>query len=174
MSHDAKAVLHPLEPVFDAHSRVLILGTMPSPTSREHGFYYAHPQNRFWQVLAVVLGTTVPPGAAERKAFLLHHKIAVWDVLQSCIIHSADDASIRQPVANDFTAIFAEAPLRAVFTTGKQATNLYKKHCMSRPGTLPPHYLPSTSGANAAFSLDRLVEDYRAILPYLYEPEAER
>ena len=102
-------VLHPLEPVADAGSRVLLLGTMPSPKSREAGFYYAHPQNRFWRVLAALWGEETPAGTQERLAFARRHHIALWDVLRACSIEGADDGSIRQPEVNDLRQVLERA-----------------------------------------------------------------
>ena len=125
-------IIHSIEPVFDAESRVLILGTMPSPKSREVQFYYGHPQNRFWRVLAAVLGEEVPQSVPEKKAMLLRHRIALWDVLAECEITGASDSSIRNPVANDLSVILGHAPVQAVFTTGatawKRYTRLQKPH----------------------------------------------
>lgn len=104
-------IIHSIEPVFDAESRVLILGTMPSPKSWEVQFYYGHPQNRFWRVLAAVLGEEVPQSVPEKKAMLLRHQIALWDVLAECEITGASDSSIRNPVANDLSVILDHAPV---------------------------------------------------------------
>lgn len=165
----AEQVAHPLAPVYDANSKVLILGTMPSPASRKAGFYYMHPQNRFWKVLCTVLGEPLPEGVAARQALLLRHGIALWDTLASCEIEGAADAAIKCPVPNDFSPIFKEASIRAVFTTGKKAHQLYTKHCAAKCG-MPALLLPSTSPANCAVTVDALCDAYRAILPYLEEP----
>ena len=114
-------VVHPLAPVFDKDSRVLILGTMPSPKSRETGFYYGHPQNRFWRVMAQLLDEPFPASREERLALALRRHFALWDVLASCEIRGADDGSIRAPEANDLSAVLDRAPIRAVFTTGTKA-----------------------------------------------------
>ena len=113
-------VVHPLPPVYDQSSLVLILGTMPSPKSREYGFYYSHPQNRFWRVLSTLFQEPLPQNNAEKEALVRSHHIALWDVLASCEIQGAADASIRRPVANDLRPIFETAPIRAVLTTGKR------------------------------------------------------
>lgn len=160
-------VHHTLEAVYNQDSRILILGTMPSPKSRELGFYYGHPQNRFWRVLAKVFRQEVPQTIEEKKEFLLSNEIAVWDVLASCDIKNADDSSISEPVANDFSTIFNIARIEAVFTTGKKATSLYKKLCHADYHSIPAIGLPSTSPANCATSLDKLVEEYKLILDVL-------
>lgn len=155
-----------IPPVFDEHSTVLILGTMPSPKSREAGFYYAHPQNRFWSVLSALFGEPVPETTAQRRDFALHHRIALWDVLAQCDIEGAADSAIKNPVPNDIAALLRSSEIRAVFTAGKAATRLYKRLC--EPMDCPPAIeLPSTSPANARLRLDDLVAAYRVILEYL-------
>jgi len=161
-------VVHPLAPVWDRASRVLILGTMPSPKSREQGFYYAHPQNRFWPLLAALFGEPVPDRIEERRQFALRHRIALWDVLASCEISGAADSSIRNPVPNDLTPILRESDIRAVFTTGATAFRLYQKLCLPQTG-LPAVILPSSSPANCRVTFAKLCEAYRVILPYLQE-----
>ena len=163
-------IIHSIEPVFDAESRGLILGTMPSPKSREVQFYYGHPQNRFWRVLAAVLGEEVPQSVPEKKAMLLRHRIALWDVLAECEITGASDSSIRNPVANDLSVILNHAPVQAVFTTGATAWKLYTR--LQKPHTgIEAVRLPSTSPANCAVKMEALTEAYKAILPWL-EPNA--
>lgn len=163
-------IIHSIEPVFDTESRVLILGTMPSPKSREVQFYYGHPQNRFWRVLAAVLGEEVPRSVPEKKAMLLRHRIALWDVLAECEITGASDSSIRNPVANDLSVVLDHAPVQAVFTTGATAWKLYTR--LQKPHTgIEAVRLPSTSPANCAVKMEALTEAYKAILPWL-EPDA--
>jgi hypoxanthine-DNA glycosylase len=145
-----QTMTHPWDAVYDENSEVLILGTFPSPKSREMGFYYGHPQNIFWKTLADVLGQPEPPATVKaRSAFLLHNHIAVWDVLASCEIEGASDLSIRNAVPNKFQPILAETKIRKIFTTGKKATQLFEKYCTEEAG-MPPIYLPSTSPANRA------------------------
>lgn len=159
-------VNHSIEPVFDAESRVLILGTMPSPQSRAVGFYYGHPQNRFWKVLAMLFDEPVPIGTPERIAFLRRHHIALWDVLAQCEITGAQDATIKSPVANDISAILKAAPVRAIFATGKTAEKWYKKLILPQTG-MPVVGLPSTSPANCAVSMERMLQEYSKILQYI-------
>lgn len=162
----AERVIHTLEPVVDAGSRVLLLGTMPSPKSREAGFYYGHPQNRFWRVLAAVTGEPVPQGIDEKRAFLHRRHIALWDVLHACTIRGADDASIREPEPNDLRRVLDAADIRAIFTTGTKAAALYRRY--SQPLTGRSAYpLPSTSPANCRLSLADLTEAYRVLLAYI-------
>lgn len=162
----SNVVFHPLEPVFNSSSRVLILGTMPSPKSRQAGFYYAHPQNRFWRVLFAVMGEEFSTDTVKRRELCLSHGIALWDVVKSCEITGAADSSIKNAVPNDLSIILQKADIKAVFTTGKTAQRLYQKLCFPKTG-IPAAVLPSPSGANCAVSLESLMKSYRAILPFL-------
>ena len=117
-------VAHEFGPFYDKDSKVLILGSIPSPKSREQGFYYGHPRNRFWPVLAALFGERIPRTVPERKDFLTRHNIALWDVLASCDIKGADDGSIRNPEANDMRLITESADIRAIFTTGGKYCSL--------------------------------------------------
>lgn len=159
-------VTHTFEPVFDRQSRILILGTMPSPKSRELGFYYGHPRNRFWPVIADIMGEMYPESIEDKIAFCHRNHIAVWDVLKSCEIKGADDNSIKDPVANDMNEILSQAPIAAIFTTGTKAFTLYQKHCFPLTG-IPAVKLPSTSPANCGTSYETLKEAYSAIQNYL-------
>jgi len=156
-------IIHTIPPVYNTKSRVLILGTMPSPQSREAAFYYGNKQNRFWTILGAVCNEKIGPGKAGKKRFLLKKHIALWDVLAECDISGASDSSIRNPVANDFSAIFSAAKIRAVLTTGKTAYGLYKRLC-SEKYPAPFLYLPSPSPANCAMSLERITGIYRELL----------
>jgi len=158
-----ESLTHPFGPVFDARSRVLVLGSFPSPLSRERGFYYMNPQNRFWRVLSAVLEEPFPQTVPERRALCLSHGVALWDVLASCEIAGAADASIARPAANDVAGLLAVTQIGRVFATGQTAAKLYRRLCEPQTG-LPVTALPSTSPANAAWSLERLIEAYRAIL----------
>lgn len=164
----ATRVRHPLEPVADERSRVLILGTMPSPKSRETGFYYNHPQNRFWRVMAALFDEPVPQANDEKRALVLRHGIALWDVLAECTIEGANDGTIAECVPNDINVILGRAPIEAIFCTGAKATELYRRYCEPSCGIACTR-LPSTSPANAATSLNQLIEAYRAILPCCIE-----
>lgn len=159
-------VSHTLPPVYDANSIVLILGTMPSPKSREVGFYYGHPQNRFWRILPDLFEEKPLDTIAEKKAFLHRHHLALWDVLQSCTISGAEDSSIREPVANDFRQILQESAIRTIFTTGTKAASLYKKHCFAQTG-IEAIALPSTSPANCRMRYEELKQAYAVILEYV-------
>lgn len=165
-------VIHEIEPVYDKNSRVLLLGTMPSPKSRETGFFYGHPQNRFWKVLAILFDEPTPETVEEKRDLCLRHHIALWDVVESCDIEGASDASIKNAKPNDLARILNAAPIQAVFTTGTKAGQLYKKLC--EPVTsIPCTVLPSTSPANSRVSLPELCTAYKqALSPYLeFDPE---
>lgn len=159
-------VTHLFEPVFNTASQVLILGTMPSPKSRELGFYYAHPRNRFWPVIADILGEPKPETVNDKISLCHRNKIAVWDVLKSCEIHGADDNSIKHPIPNDIFVILNHAPVTAIFTTGTKACTLYQKHCYPTIG-IPAIKLPSTSPANCKASYEELKNAYSQITEYL-------
>ena len=153
---------HPIDPVFDSGSRVLILGSFPSVRSRAQGFFYGHPQNRFWPVVAAVFGEPVPQTVPERRALLLRRGIALWDVIASCEIEGSSDASIREAVPTDLSPIFETTDIRAVFANGGTAGRLYRRWQEKRTGR-PAAVLPSTSAANAAWPLPRLVAAWRVI-----------
>ena len=154
--------IHTIPPVFDSHSKILILGSFPSVKSRESQFFYVHPQNRFWRVLAAVTGQPLPSDIAEKKEFLLRNHIALWDVIESCEITGSSDSSIRNAVPNNLNRILCAAPVCQIFTNGRTAGRLYGKYCLNDTGR-PALCLPSTSPANAAWSLDRLVTAWNAV-----------
>lgn len=156
-------VEHEFPPVYDENSRVLILGTIPSPKSRERGFYYMHPQNRFWRMLCAVLGDEVPQDILGRRELCLKHGVALWDVLSECSIDGASDSSIKDAVPNPLEVIFNSADIRAVFTTGKKAQALYERFF---PDRMKAVCLPSTSPANRTISEADMLEKYRVIAEY--------
>ena len=152
-------------PVYDKNSRALILGTWPSPKSREMGFYYGHPQNRFWPLLAALTGEPVPAreDIAAKKQLLLRHGLALWDTLERCTITGASDASIRDAVPNDIAGLLRKAPIRAVFCNGATAYRLYQKY-LEPVSDIPAVKLPSTSPANAACRPETLRQVWGAAL----------
>ncbi len=155
-------IIHPIPPVFDGHSRILILGSFPSVKSREEGFFYGHPRNRFWRVLARVTGEEAPGTVAEKKAFLLRQQIALWDVIHSCDITGSSDASIRNVQVNDLGLILDRGQIREIFVNGRTSERFYRKY--AEPVTKRPAVcLPSTSPANAAWSEERLAEAWKII-----------
>lgn len=155
-------VTHEIPPVFDAHSKILILGSFPSVKSREGRFFYHHPQNRFWKLLAALFGEAVPQTIEEKKAFLLRNHIAVWDVTASCEIDGSSDSSIRNVVPNDINRILQSADIAHIYANGATAFRLYQKYCL--PSTRRSAVrLPSTSPANAAYSLERLIAEWSIV-----------
>ena len=155
-------VTHEFPALFDANSEVLLLGSIPSPKSREQGFYYGHPQNRFWKVLASVLNEPLPATIDEKKAMLLKHYIALWDVLDSCTIIGASDTSIEDVVPNDIASLLAQTKIKRIFCTGATAHKLYEKYCEAATG-IKAVKLPSTSPANCAVNMEHLIDAYKEV-----------
>ena len=155
-------LIHPIPPLYDKHSRVLILGSFPSAKSREAGFFYGHPQNRFWKVLASVFEEDTPNTIEEKKAFLLRNHVALWDVIHSCDIDGSSDASIRNVVPNDLQTILDSSRIEAIYVNGKTAYKYYEKYMLPKIKR-PAQVLPSTSPANAMWKLERLIEAWRCI-----------
>ena len=153
---------HPIPPVYDSESKVLILGSFPSVKSREQQFFYGHKQNRFWRVMAQVLDCAVPEDITQKRAMLLANHIAAWDVIASCEQIGFSDASIRNVVPNDLSPILTVADIRAIYTNGGKAHQLYQKYIFPINGR-EAQLLPSTSPANAGYSLERLVEAWRVV-----------
>ena len=155
------------EPVFGPASRALILGSWPSPESWRQGFYYGHPRNRFWPLLARLCGAETPQTVEQKRALVLQNDLALWDVLERCTVTGASDASIKDPVPVDLAALLQQAPVEAVFCNGATAFRLYEK--MLRPVSgIPAVRLPSTSPANAAFSMEKLAAAWGGALgPWL-------
>ena len=159
-------IIHPIPPLYDEHSRILILGSFPSVKSREAMFFYGHPQNRFWKVVSDLLSEPLPLTVPEKRAMLLRNHIAVWDVIHSCEITGSSDASIRNAVPNDLSVILEAAEIRQIFTNGGTSHRLYEKYI--EPVTeIRDIRLPSTSPANAAWSVERLSEAWAVIREYL-------
>lgn len=154
-------VYHNIPPVFDEGCRTLVLGSFPSVKSREGAFFYHHPQNRFWRVLAAVFHAAVPESIPEKRALLLTNHVALWDVLFACEITGSSDASIKNAVVNDFSALLKTAEIERICTNGQAAHKLYQRYAADKID-LPEIVLPSTSPANAAWSLPRLTDAWRA------------
>lgn len=152
-------VTHEFGPVYDAHSEAVILGSFPSVKSREQQFYYGHPQNRFWKVIAALTKEAVPQTVEEKRELLLSHHIALWDVIASCDIVGSSDSSIRNVTVNDIRRITEYAPVRAIYLNGNKAYQLFTKY-MREQTTLPAVKLPSSSPANAACSLESLIAEW--------------
>lgn len=162
-NNDYQHVIHEFGPVCDAHSEVIILGSFPSVKSREQQFYYGHPQNRFWKLIAALANEAVPNTVEEKKALLLSHHIALWDVIAACDIIGSSDSSIRNVEVNDIRKITEHAPVRAIYLNGNKAYQLFTKY-MSEQTHLPAVKLPSSSPANAACSLECLIEAWGGAL----------
>lgn len=156
-------IVHSFEPVYDKASEILILGTLPSVKSRENNFYYGHKQNRFWKVLATLLKEPVPDTIEEKKAMLLARRIALWDVIQSCDIKGSSDSSIKNVQPTDIGMILEKTNITRVYANGNKAGQLYKRYQFPVTG-IEAMVLPSTSPANAAWSLERLCEVWHVIL----------
>ncbi|MCI9233807.1 MAG: DNA-deoxyinosine glycosylase [Bacilli bacterium] len=155
-------ITHPFEPVFDENSRVLILGSIPSPKSREQGFYYGHPQNRFWKVLAKLFHEHFPNSIEEKKYFVLKHHIALWDVVKSCEIKGASDSSISKVEVNDIQGLIEKTKIQYIITTGKKADFLYHKYVLPITN-IESICLPSTSPANCAMKEEILLKNYQIL-----------
>jgi len=159
-------ISHPIPPLYNNESKILLLGSFPSVKSREVLFFYGHPQNRFWKVISTVLNRELPKTIEEKRELLLSGKIALWDVIGECEINGSSDSSIKNAKANDISIILRHADIKAIFTNGKKAHELYIKHILPITGC-PAIYLPSTSPANAAFSFDSLIEKWSIIKDYI-------
>lgn len=156
-------IIHPIPPVYDDNSKILILGSFPSVKSREYGFFYGHPQNRFWRVIAEIFDEKTPETVEEKKAVLIKNGVAVWDVIHSCEICGSADSSIKNAVPNNINYIINESRIERVFTNGKKADELYRKYLEKETG-IKAVCLPSTSPANAAWTFERLTEKWKEIL----------
>lgn len=159
----ALLVVQPFEPVVDERCRLLILGSIPSVLSRQNAFYYGNPQNRFWRMLSAVFDEAVPKTVQEKKELLLRRHIALWDVLASCEIEGSSDASIRRPVPADLNRILQIAPIEKVLCNGTSAGKMYARF-QAKLYPLPMSVLPSTSPANAAWTLPRLISAWTEAL----------
>lgn len=155
-------IQHPIPPLYDKDSRILILGSFPSVKSREAAFFYGHPQNRFWKTLAGILSRKTPATIDEKRDFLHENHIAVWDVIESCDIIGSSDSSIRNVVPNDLSVILDCADIKEIFCNGARSYEYYCRYIMDKTG-MAAHKLPSTSPANAAYSLNRLKEEWKVI-----------
>lgn len=156
-------VNHTINPVYDKSSRVLILGSMPSTKSREVGFYYSHPKNRFWKTLGKVYNEEIGDTKEDRIKFLKRHHIALFDVLKSCDISASSDSTIKNPIPNDLIPIIKESNIKAIFTTGRKAYELYQKYCY-KDTNIEAIPLPSTSPANCKKGIEeKLVSSYSQI-----------
>jgi len=155
-------VYHTFDVYYNDDSEILILGSMPSIKSRELGFYYMHPQNRFWVVLSKVFNEEIGTSIEQKKDFLRKHKIALWDVIYSCEIYGSSDASIKNIEVNDIKSLLEKTNIKIIYTTGKKAYDLYNKYCLNNVGIVA-NWLYSTSPANCRIKMNELVENYQVI-----------
>lgn len=158
-------IVHSFAPLYDSHSKILILGSLPSVKSREQGFFYGHPQNRFWRLLAAIFNETIPQTIEEKKSLALNHHVAMWDVVYSCDIIGSGDSSIKNVVPTDLSKIIRDSEIKQVFCNGKTSGMIYNKYHQPLL-RINAVVLPSTSPANAAWSFKRLLEAWK--------PEIER
>lgn len=165
-----RTIRHTFPPVCDERSEVLILGTLPSVRSREVNFYYGHPHNRFWKLLAGIYREPVPETTDEKKTFILNHRLALWDVIEQCDIIGSSDSSIRNVVPADVPGLLAQSHIHTIAANGGKAYELYDRYQRELTG-LEAVKLPSTSPANAAWSLERLREAWRPVLPVQHQKE---
>ena len=157
-------VVHTFGPLHNEDSGILILGSIPSPASREVGFYYGHPRNRFWQMLADLYGMPLPERIEEKKALVLSHGLALWDVIEECDIIGASDSSVKNAVPTDILSLLGKKQIRTILCNGALSKKIYDQYQLPRTG-IPAQKMPSTSPANAAWSLKRLKEEWgRALL----------
>ncbi len=156
-------IVHPFPPLFCGESDTLILGSFPSVKSREEMFFYGHPQNRFWKLAAMLFGEPVPETIEEKTALILNNRLALWDSIRSCTITGSSDSSVRDVVPNDLSLIFENSRVNRVFCNGALSHKMYMKYIFPETNVKAVK-LPSTSPANAAFSIDRLYEHWKIIL----------
>lgn len=161
--------VHTIPPFYDENARILVLGSFPSVKSRETGFFYGHPQNRYWKMMAAIFSdgpdVTVPITIPEKKEFLRTHHIAMWDTIASCVITGSSDSSVRDVVPNDIRGILRAAPIRKIFCNGATSWRLYQKYILPVTGREAVK-MPSTSPANAAWSLERLEDAWKICRNY--------
>jgi len=155
-------IIHPIPPTFDSHSRVLILGSFPSVKTREMGYFYGHPQNRFWKVAAAIFQEDIPMSIEERHAFLLRNRIALWDSIRQCTISGSSDSSIRDVVPNDLRPILDSAPICQIYCNGQKSWEIFHRYIEPEIGRTAI-VLPSTSPANASWNLERLIRAWSII-----------
>lgn len=166
MLPNTQHIVHPIAPLFDAQSKVLILGSFPSVKSREAMFFYGHPQNRFWRVIAALTDSPLPVSIEEKTDLILSNRLALWDSIGSCTITASSDRTIRDVVPNDLRRITDHAPISHIFCNGSASLRCFKRY-IAPSLNLHARGLPSSSPANAAWSLPRLTEAWSIILPYL-------
>lgn len=163
---ETQRIIHPIPPLYDGDSRILILGSFPSVKSREAMFFYGHPQNRFWPLMARLFDEPAPTSIEEKRALALRHRFAMWDTIRSCTITGSSDSSIRDVTANDLSVILDSADIRRIFCNGAVSHKLYVKYIFPTTG-IEAVKLPSTSPANAAFGMERLAREWEILRQYI-------
>ena len=158
-----KKIVHPIPPLYNENSEILILGSFPSVKSREQSFFYGHPQNRFWKIISNLFGCELPANVEEKTNLILSHHLALWDVIGSCEIIGSADSSIKNVVANDIGEIIKKSKIEKIFVNGKTAEKYYIKYIEPKIN-IKATVLPSSSPANASFSLDRLTAVWRNLI----------
>lgn len=159
---DREHVKHNFSPIYNNDSKILILGSFPSVKSRQNGFYYGHPQNRFWKVISSLFDYEIPQTIEDKKNLILNSNAALWDVIDSCDIMGSSDSSIQNVIPNDLNIILSRAKIEKIYANGKTAAKLYEKYSQELTGK-PIITLPSTSPANAAYTLDKLIKSWEQI-----------
>lgn len=162
MTSSESRIQHPFGPLYGPESRVLILGSFPSVKSREQNFFYGHPQNRFWKVVSALFGQEPPLTIPEKKELILSHHLALWDSIASCVITGSSDATIREVKANDLRIILDNAPIERIYCNGRKSHEMYEKYILPVLGR-EAACLPSTSPANAQWSLEKLIAAWSVI-----------
>ena len=152
-------VVHTFGPLYNEDSGILILGSIPSPASREMGFYYGHPRNRFWQMVAELYGMPLPDSIEEKKALVLSHGLALWDVIEECDIIGASDSSVKNAVPTDILSLLGKTQIQTILCNGALSKKIYDQYQLPRTG-IPAQKMPSTSPANAAWGMERLKEEW--------------
>ena len=155
-------IRHPFGPLYGPESRILILGSFPSVKSREQNFFYGHPQNRFWKVIAALYDREVPKTIPEKRELILSHGLALWDSIASCVITGSSDASIREVRPNDLRIILDNSPIERIYCNGRKSYEMYEKYILPEIGR-EAGCLPSTSPANAQWSLEKLIDAWKEI-----------
>ncbi len=163
MEKEYKRIKHTFEPIYNKDSKILILGSLPSVKSREEGFYYGHPRNRFWSVLSSIYNSKIPNTINEKIMMLINNNIAIWDVIESCDIIGSSDSSIKNVIPADLSKVLNNSNIQNIYANGKTSSKLYKKYSEKNTG-IKIIELPSTSPANATYTLDRLIETWKVIL----------
>lgn len=167
---EPQTIIHPIPPLYDGDSEILILGSFPSVKSREAMFFYGHPQNRFWKLMALLLDEPVPKNIEEKRRLALSHHIAMWDTIRSCTITGSSDSSIRDVVPNDLSVILDNSRVGTIFCNGAASFNLYQKYIYAKTG-IKAIKLPSTSPANAAYGMDRLLAEWTVVKDSISQTE---